>query len=77
VHIVYKLLVCIVPYSCMFTQLYNHLLGLKLVNTNENLLRTLDTWQLFAHDHTQASAVLFSRYTYNVLRRQLCSDVII
>ena len=46
-HIVYKLLVCIVPYSCMLTQLYNDLLGVKLVNPNENLLHTLDTWQIF------------------------------
>jgi len=36
-----------VPYSCMLTQLYNDLLGVKLVNPNENLLRTLDTWQIF------------------------------
>ena len=27
--------------------LYNDLLGVKLVNPNENLLRTLDTWQIF------------------------------
>jgi len=48
------------------------------VNPNENLLRTLDTWQIFGtHDHTQAPAVLFSRYTYNVLRRITCSDVMI
>jgi len=31
----------------MLTQLYNDLLGVKLVNPNENLLRTLDTWQIF------------------------------
>jgi len=47
VHIVYTLLVCIVPYSCMLTQLYDDLLGVKLVNPYENLLRTLDTWQIF------------------------------
>jgi len=31
----------------MLTQLYNNLLGVKLVNPNKNLLRTLDTWQIF------------------------------
>ena len=39
----------------MLTQLYNDLLGVELVNPDENLLPTLDTWQLFAHeDHTHA-----------------------
>ena len=48
----------------MLTQLYNNLLGVKLVNPNENLLCTLDTWQLFAHeDHTQAyRSVIFAVY---------------
>jgi len=31
----------------MLTQLDNDLLGVKLVNPNENLLRTLDTGQIF------------------------------
>ena len=31
----------------MLTQLYNDLLEVKLVNPNKNLLRTLDTWQIF------------------------------
>ena len=45
----------------MLTHLYNNLLGVTLVNPNDNLLRTLDTWQMFdTHDLTQASAVLFS-----------------
>jgi len=83
VHIVYKLLVCIAPYSCMLTQLYNDLLGVKLVNPNENLLRTLDTWQLFAHeDHTHAyRSVIIAAYMqarglvcYHVACL-LCSDV--
>jgi len=42
-----QLLVCFVPYSCMLTQLYNNLLGVTLVNPNDNLLHTLDTWQIF------------------------------
>jgi len=31
----------------MLTQLYNDLLGVKLVNPNGILLRTLGTWQIF------------------------------
>jgi len=64
VHIVYKLLVCIVPCSCMLTQLYNDLLGVKLVNPNENLLRTLDTWQIFdtRRSYTGFRSVIFAVY---------------
>jgi len=64
VDIVYKLLVCIVPYSCMLTQLYNDLLGVKLANPNENLLRTLDTWQIFGtrQSYTGFRSVIFAVY---------------
>jgi len=68
VHIVYTLLVCIVPYSCLLTQLYNDLLGVKLVNPNENLLRILDTWQIFG---TRTSYTGLSQCYF----RQLRSDV--
>ena len=63
VHIVYTLLVCIVPYSCMLTQLYHDLLRVKLVNPNENLLRTLDTWQIFGtrQSYTCLQQCYFSR----------------
>jgi len=54
VHIVYILLVYIVYYSCMLTQLYHDLLRVKLVNLNGNLSCTLDTWQIFGtHEHTR------------------------
>jgi len=60
--LVHTPLVYIVPYSCMLTQLYHDLLRVKLVTLNDNLLRTLDTWQIFGtqiiHKFT---AVLFSQ----------------